>query len=856
MKSKYVRFFSSVCAAVFLIAALSVSAFAAKSIEEQMAENSAAWWVAHNAGDTATCEALHEANVKLAAQAAGKTGTATYNEEGTWNITTSTGKKITSSDGGSDGKNETVTYTTTQRNGRTNAVSTQTYTDEAIAAYLRSGGTNSGLVTSYNNAGGSVSVADRYGSNTARTSADSEVAVVKALLGLTNAQAAQLKADLEASKQAYESANNAYRAALARGDASAAAAAKSRMDAAHAAAEATRSAYNYTGDSSNYDDGGYYSGGGRTPGASDGGGFYVTEVRVTFKITATATAGGTISPGSEVNVARGGSATFTIRPEANARLVRVLVDGQNVGARTSYTFSNVNEAHTIHAEFAKNSYSITASAGTGGVISPAGAQSIAYNGSITYRISPYSGYQISQVLVDGNNVGAVNSYTFRNVTDNHSIQATFTRNNCTISSSASAGGMISPSGSISITSGSSITYSITPYAGYHISQVLVDGYNVGAVGSYLFSNVNGDHTIQANFTRDSYTITANASGNGIISPAGATSVTYGSSITYRISPNMGWRISDVVVDGRSVGAVSSYTFSSITAGHTITARFDQQTYSITASASTGGSISPTGSRTVTYGSGLTYRITPNTGWKISDVVVDGRSIGAMSSYTFSSITAGHTITAKFDRLTYSITASAGAGGTISPSGTSTVSYGDSLTYTFIPSTDYEIDRVTVDGQNKGRIGSYTFTNVQGGHSISVSFRVKAVVDVSAPTVTDSTGVSLSGASIKSGYGIALNVPVTARGVTDIQVILAYDFGSGRKTIQLEAGGSGYTLPVNSASPTGSRVIYIPVETADGTYTLTVTVTAKDADGQTLTATAASAVTVHGNMYEDDFTGDA
>ena len=69
MKTKYIRAISSICAAVILIAALSVSAFAATSIEEEMAANSAAWWVAYNAGDTATCEALHAANVALAAQA-------------------------------------------------------------------------------------------------------------------------------------------------------------------------------------------------------------------------------------------------------------------------------------------------------------------------------------------------------------------------------------------------------------------------------------------------------------------------------------------------------------------------------------------------------------------------------------------------------------------------------------------------------------------------------------------------------------------------------------------------------------------------------------------------------------------
>ena len=53
-----------------------------------------------------------------------------------------------------------------------------------------------------------------------------------------------------------------------------------------------------------------------------------------------------------------------------------------------------------------------------------------------------------------------------------------------------------------------------------------------------------------------------------------------------------------------------------------------------------------------------------------------------------------------------------------------------------------------------------------------------------------------------------------------------------------------------------RCIYIPVETADGTYTLTFTVTAKNAAGEALSDTQTATVVVKGNMYEDDFTGDS
>ena len=72
MNRRILRVLRAVCTAVLLVTALSLSAFAeGESIEDQMAANSAAWWVTYNAGDTETCERLHQANVELAAQASG-----------------------------------------------------------------------------------------------------------------------------------------------------------------------------------------------------------------------------------------------------------------------------------------------------------------------------------------------------------------------------------------------------------------------------------------------------------------------------------------------------------------------------------------------------------------------------------------------------------------------------------------------------------------------------------------------------------------------------------------------------------------------------------------------------------------
>ena len=71
----------------------------------------------------------------------------------------------------------------------------------------------------------------------------------------------------------------------------------------------------------------------------------------------------------------------------------------------------------------------------------------------------------------------------------------------TVTASAGTGGTISPSGSVSVTTGSSKTFTVTARDGYVVSNVLVDDKSVGAVGSYTFTNVTASHTISAAFSK-------------------------------------------------------------------------------------------------------------------------------------------------------------------------------------------------------------------------------------------------------------------------------------------------------------------------------------------------------------------
>ena len=159
---------------------------------------------------------------------------------------------------------------------------------------------------------------------------------------------------------------------------------------------------------------------------------------VYHKISASAGEGGAVSPSGEVSVEEGADQTFTFAPEDGWRVASVKVDGRNVRwSGSSYTFSAVTADHTLEVSFRRDSgggvpvpvpgaqFVIDASANAGGSISPEGRVPVPAGGSRTFAIVPGEGHRIVRVLVDGVDVGAVSSYTFENVREDHSIEAVF-----------------------------------------------------------------------------------------------------------------------------------------------------------------------------------------------------------------------------------------------------------------------------------------------------------------------------------------------------------------------------------------------------------------------------------------------
>ena len=106
------------------------------------------------------------------------------------------------------------------------------------------------------------------------------------------------------------------------------------------------------------------------------------------------------------------------------------LDGENNMTVTIPTGSTGNRTYTAHWRYngsghSYSYYTIKATAGTGGSISPSGNVSVREGRDQTFTITPDKGYAVAKVLIDSKNVGAVKSYTFENVRRTHTIEVIF-----------------------------------------------------------------------------------------------------------------------------------------------------------------------------------------------------------------------------------------------------------------------------------------------------------------------------------------------------------------------------------------------------------------------------------------------
>jgi hypothetical protein len=186
------------------------------------------------------------------------------------------------------------------------------------------------------------------------------------------------------------------------------------------------------------------------------------------------------------------------------------------------TTINMSNNASVQANFAMTTYDIDVTQAANGVIVP-GDVTVNCGSNQSFNITANDCYIISSVIVDGTDYPvdplehATNaSVHFNGIDAAHNLSAIFIMDSYMINASAGANGNISPPGATVVNCSDSQEYTITPDACYHVVDVEADGSSVGAVTSYIFNDVRADHTINATFAIDQYTLTYIAGSGGTI----------------------------------------------------------------------------------------------------------------------------------------------------------------------------------------------------------------------------------------------------------------------------------------------------------------------------------------------------
>ncbi|MDZ7871130.1 MAG: hypothetical protein U5L02_18345 [Rheinheimera sp.] len=425
--------------------------------------------------------------------------------------------------------------------------------------------------------------------------------------------------------------------------------------------------------------------------------------QVSHTVTASAGAGGTISPTSR-SVPHGQTTTFTVTPNAGFTPVVNGCDGSLSG--TTYTTGAITGACNVSATFTANSYTVTATAGSNGSITPP-SRSVPHGQTTTFTVTPNAGFTPVVNGCGGSLSGT--TYTTGAITGACNVSATFTANSYTVTATAGSNGSITPP-SRSVPHGQTTTFTVTPNAGF---TPVVNGCGGSLSGTtYTTGAITGACNVSATFTANSYTVTATAGSNGSITPP-SRSVPHGQTTTFTVTPNAGFT---PVVNGCG-GSLSgtTYTTGAITGACNVSATFTANSYTVTATAGSNGSITPP-SRSVPHGQTTTFTVTPNAGFT---PVVNGCG-GSLSgtTYTTGAITGACNVSATFTANSYTVTATAGSNGSITPPSRS-VPHGQTTTFTVTPNAGYTAAASGCGGSLSGT--TYTTGAITGACNVSATF---------------------------------------------------------------------------------------------------------------------------------------
>jgi uncharacterized repeat protein (TIGR02543 family) len=509
----------------------------------------------------------------------------------------------------------------------------------------------------------------------------------------------------------------------------------------------------------------------------------------------------TLSTGSSAGGYVSGGGTYTSGSWANVQAY----------ANYGYYFSNfsglgstnpqgvyMDSNKSVYAQFYPNTYTVsTAVTGSGSV---SGGGGYTYTSSAYLTATPGTGYYFTGW--SGALSGTANGQSLY-VDADKSVTANFAPINYTVSLGVSGGsGSLSGAGTYSY--GSSATVAATPSTGYTWSS-----WSDGGAQSHSIL-VDGNKSLTAAFTLNSYSVSTAVSGSGSVSGGGTYS--HGQTATLTPTPSTGYTFAGW--SGGLTGTANPGTFT-VTGPTTVTATFTPNNYTLTTATSGTGTVTAGG--TYPYGTVRTITATPGTGQTFTGW--SGAATGTTNPINIT-VDSNKTLTATFAPTSYTLTTATSGSGSVTAGGT--YSYGTVRTITATPGTGQTFTGwsgaatgttnpldVTVDA-NKTLTATFTPINYTistavspaAGGSVSGS-GTYAYGSTATFTATPSTGYSFAGftggvtsATNPSSMTVTGNATVTANYTINNYTLTTSTTGSGTGSV---SGGGSYTYGSNATA---------------------------------------------------------
>lgn len=390
--------------------------------------------------------------------------------------------------------------------------------------------------------------------------------------------------------------------------------------------------------------------------------FIITPKNVaveSYDITATAGEGGTITAeglaDGKVSVTEGESATFTIAANDGYEVSDVKVDGTSVGKRTSYTFENVDAAHTIEATFAftnytaANPFEFPTTKGTTKTLEAEYATTITEAcGATEWRCEVNSeawasnGKYINSLNKTSTGADSV-AYAYNApVAGTYKVTVTYRSGSDTNKLAWSEQDGKITAGQVA-TPNSKVNNALQAKTVEFNMVVTTAG-----AGTLVFTAPDGDSPQTDKFDIELVKLADEADLTELQTAITNAEAILNAADKDKYSAAALVELQELVNAGKQLTTASSQADVDAKKAE-ITAKIaDIQTqFTITATAGNGGKIAPTGATNVYKGTSKAFTITPNDGYHVDSLTVDGTAVDVVTEYTFSDVTANHTIAVTF-----------------------------------------------------------------------------------------------------------------------------------------------------------------------------------------------------------------